>query len=194
MNESYSPPVPYYQRWLTPLLQATQRDHPVVVLTGARQVGKSTLLLNADPFRTWRFFTLDNLETRRQAREAPESLWAGAEQVVIEGVQREPELLSAIKLAVDRHPRRLRFALSGSANLLRMKQVSESLAGRAVYFVLDPMTLGEVHRVDPPGWLERALAGEWPAEAVLPAALPEPAPLLLRGLLPPLLALDDPVA
>ena len=45
----------------------------------------------------------------RLAREAPESLWAGAEQVVIDEVQREPELLSAIKLAVDRHPRRLRF-------------------------------------------------------------------------------------
>ena len=85
MNESYSAPVPHYRRWQTPLLQAAQRDHPVVVLTGARQVGKSTLLLNADPFRTWRFSTLDDLETRRQAREAPESLWAGAEGVLCAG-------------------------------------------------------------------------------------------------------------
>src|SRR5438270_12992871 len=101
MNESYSPPVPYYPRWLTPLLQAVQCDHPVVVLTGTRQVGKRTLLLNTDPIRAWRFVTLDDMETRRQAREAPESLWAGAEQVVIDEVQQEPELPSAIKLAVD---------------------------------------------------------------------------------------------
>ncbi|MBI4769385.1 MAG: hypothetical protein HY784_02955, partial [Chloroflexi bacterium] len=54
MNNSYSGPETYYSRWLTPALQSAVEDHPVVVLTGARQVGKSTLLLNAAPFNTWR--------------------------------------------------------------------------------------------------------------------------------------------
>lgn len=55
----------YYERWLTPLLQRAIADHPVVVLTGARQVGKSTLLRHAEPFRNWRYQTLDNFDTLR---------------------------------------------------------------------------------------------------------------------------------
>lgn len=60
------------------------------MLTGARQVGKSTLLLNAEPFRSWRFHTLDDFDTLRQARERPEAQWAGARQVVIDKVQKAP--------------------------------------------------------------------------------------------------------
>lgn len=191
MNNSYSRPPTYYPRWITGALQDASRHYPVVVLTGARQVGKSTLLLNADPFQSWRFHTLDDFDTLRQARERPEALWAGADHIVVDEVQRAPELLSAIKQAVDRRPRQLRFVLSGSANLLLMQQVSESLAGRAVYFVLDAMTLGEVNRTSPPEVLTRALSGDWPAEGVLPVALPDPVPLLLRGFLPPLVLLED---
>lgn len=51
MNNFYSRPETYYPRWITPALQGASRDHAVVILTGARQVGKSTLLLNAEPFR-----------------------------------------------------------------------------------------------------------------------------------------------
>ena len=71
MNTFYSPPDLYYPRWLTPILQSASQDHPIVVLTGARQVGKSTLPLNAEPFRDWRFHTLDDFDTLRQAIERP---------------------------------------------------------------------------------------------------------------------------
>lgn len=104
----------------------------MVVLTGARQVGKSTLLTQAEPFRSWPLRTLDDLDTLSLAQERPEALWAGTERVIIDEVQRHPALLLAVKRAVDRAPRRMGFLLSGSANLLSMKQVSESLAGRAV--------------------------------------------------------------
>lgn len=164
------------------------------MLTGARQVGKSTLLLNAEPFRNWRFHTLDDFDTLRQARERPEALWAGVEQVVIDEVQKAPELLPVIKQAVDRHPRQIRFTLSGSANLLLMQRVSESLAGRAVYFVLGPMALGEINRVPPPDLLERALNRDWPADGRQASPPPDPLPLLLRGLMPPLMALESPQA
>ncbi len=194
MNNYYSPPEIYYPRWITPALQDASRDHAVVVLTGARQVGKSTLLLNAEPFRGWRFHSMDDFDTLRQASQEPEALWAGADNVVLDEVQKAPELLPAVKLAVDRHPGRHRFVLSGSANLLLMKQVSDSLAGRAVYFVLDPLTLGETRQAPPPELLTRSLQGDWLPEASLPADLPDLAPLLLRGLMPPLLSMDTPQA
>jgi hypothetical protein len=194
MNKSYSPLEGYYSRWITPALQAASRDHPVVVLTGARQVGKSTLLTNAEPFREWHFHSLDDFAILRQAHQAPESLWAGTKQVVLDEVQKAPELLSVIKQVVDRHPNQYRFVLSGSANLLLMKQVSESLAGRAVYFILDPLTLGEAHQAPPPTLLTQALSGNFPEEGVLSQPAPDSTSDLLRGLMPPLLNLDTPQA
>jgi len=194
MNDFYTSPAIYYPRWLTPILQTAWQDYPVVVVTGARQVGKSTLLLNAEPFRDWRFHTLDDFAVLRQAREDPQELWAGADRVVLDEVQRAPELLLAIKQAVDRDPGRRRFVLSGSANLLLMHRVSESLAGRAVYFVLHPMTLGEVRRVSPPDVLSRVLSGDWPAEETLPEAPSDPLEHLLRGFMPSLLTIETPEA
>ncbi len=184
----------YYPRWLTPSLQEASQDHAVVVLTGARQVGKSTLLLNAEPFCRWRYHTLDDFDVLAQARREPEALWAGVEQVILDEVQKAPELLSAVKIAVDRNPRKYRFILSGSANLLLMKQVSESLAGRAVYFVMDPLALGEVHQLPPPDILTRLLAGEFPAEGSLAEEPLDPTDLMLRGLMPALLPLAAPHA
>jgi hypothetical protein len=194
VNNNHSGPEVYYPRWLTPGLQQASQDHPVVVVTGARQVGKSTLLTNAEPFRSWRFHTLDDLATLRQAREGAAELWAGTSRVVLDEVQKAPELLLAIKQEVDRHPGRSRFVLSGSANLLLMRQVSESLAGRAVYFVLRPMTIGEMRQVSPPNILARALAADWPEEQTLADPPPDPLDVLLRGLMPPLLTLHSPSA
>ena len=194
MNNFYSRPELYLPRWLTANLRQASQDHPVVVLTGARQVGKSTLLRNAEPFAAWRFHTLDDFDTLRQAREEPQGLWAGAEQVILDEVQKAPNLLSAVKQAVDQHPGRYRFVLSGSANLLLLKQVSESLAGRAVYLVLHPMTLGEIHQTLPNTLLARALVGDWPEEQELSLAPPDPLPLLLRGFMPALLSLPSQAA
>jgi uncharacterized protein len=189
MNNYESPS--YRERWLTPLLQAAIQDHPIIVLTGARQVGKSTLLMNADPFKAWRFLTLDDFNILEQARSNPESLWAGTRQVVLDEVQKAPELLTAVKKTVDQHPGKYHFVLSGSANLLLMKQVSESLAGRAIYFVLDPMSIGEMQDRPYPELLMQVLNGEFPEETSLPAALPNPAEWILRGFMPPLLTLDS---
>jgi len=171
MNNFHSEALLYYRRWLTPQLQAACEAHPVVVLTGARQVGKSTLLRRAEPFSGWRYHTMDDFDALRQVRENPASLWAGAHEVILDEVQKAPELLPAIKRAVDENPGRYRFILSGSANLLLMGKVSESLAGRAVYLTLDPLTLGEINMQQPPALLADILAGRWPEEAIL-AELP----------------------
>ena len=162
------------------------------MLTGARQVGKSTTLRRAEPFAGWRYHTMDDFDTLRQVRENPGSLWAGAHEVVLDEVQKTPKLLPAIKRAVDEHPGRYRFILSGSANLLLMGNVSESLAGRAVYLTLDPLTLGELHGQPPPALLADVLAGRWPEEGILPEAPPDPLPLMQRGLMPALLTLTTP--
>jgi hypothetical protein len=181
----------YRTRWLTPLLQSAIQDHPIVVLTGARQVGKSTLLLNAEPFKNWRFRTLDDFNVLEQARSKPDSLWADANRIILDEVQKAPDILQAVKKTVDQNPGKYQFALSGSANLLLMKQVSESLAGRAVYFVLDPMAVGEMNNAPPPDILTKALNGELPEESSLAAELPDSAEFILRGFMPPLLNLDS---
>jgi predicted AAA+ superfamily ATPase len=174
------------------MLRIATDEHPIVVLTGARQVGKSTLLQNAEPFKSWRLMTLDDFDTRRQAQEKPDALWAGADHVVVDEIQKSPELMTEVKQAVDRAPRQRRFILSGSANLLLMQHVSESLAGRAVYLELAPMTLGEIGRSGPPEILSRVLIGDWPDEAELDNSPPDSIPIMLRGLMPALLSLSGP--
>jgi len=192
MNNFHSDGAAYYERWLTPRLRSACDEHPIVVLTGARQVGKSTLLRHAEPFSGWRYHTMDDFDTLRQVQENPASLWAGAREVVLDEVQKAPELLPAIKRAVDERPGHYRFVLSGSANLLLMGKVSESLAGRAVYLVLDPMTLGELDEGPPPTLLADVLAGRWPEDGVLSEAPVDPLPLMQRGFMPALLALKTP--
>jgi uncharacterized protein len=187
MNNFYSSPEIYYPRWITPLLQQAVDDTSILVLTGARQVGKSTLLLNEQPFKNWRFLSLDDYDVLRQANEQPEALWAGADHVILDEVQKAPGLLSAIKHVVDRMPGKMKFVLSGSTNLLLMRQVSESLAGRAVYFVLDPLTVGEINRVPQPNLIQRILSGDWPDEGVISQMPMDPLPLIHRGLMPALL-------
>lgn len=197
MNNFHSQAIDYHPRWVARQLKDAIKDASVVVLTGARQVGKSTLLQNEAPFRDWRFLSLDDYDTLRQANEHPEGLWAGVDCIILDEVQKAPTLLSAVKRAVDRKSPRVRFVLSGSTNLLLMKQVSESLAGRALYLVLDPFTLGEIQStqtapISPPDLLQHALVKDWPTERTLPEDLPDAMPLLLQGLMPPLLHLDTP--
>ena len=116
---------------------------PVTVITGARQTGKSTLVRDLAPAGERPYFTLDDLDVLEQASDAPDDLVARAERLTLDEVQRAPQLLLAVKRAVDRRRRAGRFLLTGSANLLLMHQVSETLAGRATYLTLWPMTRRE---------------------------------------------------
>jgi uncharacterized protein len=190
MNNIYSRPELYYNRWLTPLIRQAVEETSVIVLTGARQVGKSTLLLNEEPFRDWRYLSMDDFDVLRMAQEQPGELLAGETRIILDEVQRVPDLLTAVKYWVDQSPGRLKFVLSGSANLLLMKQVSESLAGRSIYFVLDPLTLGEINRQQPPDLLDRMLSGDLPPEGVIQQSPPDPIPILHRGVMPSILRLS----
>ena len=161
------------------LVEARLGEHlgvmPAVVVTGARQTGKSTLVRELAPGPR-RYVSLDDLDTLDAARRDPEVLVGGSEPVILDEVQREPRLLSAVKSAIDRDRRPGRFLLTGSANLLLMGRVSESLAGRASYLSLWPMTRREQLGLGRCGIWEDLLTapeGEW---ADLVAAQPgEPA-------------------
>ncbi len=118
------------------------RVMPAVVVTGARQTGKSTLVEQLIAGKR-RYATLDDLDVLDAARRDPEVLVGVAGPVTLDEVQRAPELLRAVKRAIDRDRTPGRFLLTGSANLLLMRQISESLAGRASYLTLWPMTRRE---------------------------------------------------
>lgn len=108
---------------------------PVVILAGARQTGKSTLVRNLFPNR--RYLTLDDLDLLDQAKRDPDSLLANP-PLTIDEIQRAPELLHAIKRQVDKQRKLGDYLLTGSAQLSLMRGVSESLAGRALYLELPP--------------------------------------------------------
>jgi predicted AAA+ superfamily ATPase len=120
-------------RLVSAALSERMRVMPAVVVTGARQTGKSTLAEQLVPGAR-RCATLDDLDVLDAARRDPEVLVGGSTPVTLDEVQREPELLRAVKRAIDRDRKPGRFLLTGSANLLLMRQVSESLAGRASYW------------------------------------------------------------
>ena len=127
---------------------------PAVVVTGARQTGKSTLaeqLVAGE--RSYR--TLDDFDVLAAARRDPEALVGGNAPITLDEVQQEPSLLSAVKRAIDRDRKAGRFLLTGSANLLLMRQVSESLAGRASYLTLWPLTRREQRGLGSAGRWER---------------------------------------
>jgi hypothetical protein len=171
------------------VIEECLRHFPVVVLTGARQTGKTTLVQRVASAPGRRFLTLDDLRVLEQAQHEPDLLVREAERLTLDEVQRVPDILRAVKRAVDVRRTPGRFLLTGSANLLLMKQVSESLAGRAIYLRLGPMCLAERGGAGGPGgfdelvqatgaedalrrlegrscpltWTEEALSGGYPA-------------------------------
>ena len=134
---------------------------------GARQAGKTTLM-QSEPFLKDRLYlTLDDFDTLDHARSAPDSLLRSARRLSLDEVQREPRLLQSVKRAVDSdRPRENgRFLLTGSANLLLMRHVSETLAGRATYVHLWPLTRSERRGAGQCGaWTDLLTApvAEWP--------------------------------
>ncbi len=119
---------------------------PVVVVTGPRQVGKSSLVRNTPALAKHQLIDLDDTQTLIAAERDPEDLVRRWPRVIIDEAQRVPRLLIAVKAAVDaeRQAMKGRFVLTGSANLLDMRQVADSLAGRAGYLPMAPMTRGEL--------------------------------------------------
>jgi uncharacterized protein len=136
-------------RAITPRLLAALGDTPAVMLVGPRQAGKSTLVQSlADGPHPARYLTLDDLRTLDAARRDPVGFIESLDgPVIIDEIQRAPELLLPIKAAIDRDRRPGRFILTGSAQVMLLPTVSESLAGRIEVHTLWPFSQAEIEGV-----------------------------------------------
>jgi len=188
MNKNHSNhELKYKKRLIGDKIKKAIESFPVVVLTGARQVGKSTFL--KEEFPDFKYLNLDEFTVLEQAKIDPYSLWIGAEKVIIDEVQKCPEILLAIKNTVDKTQRKIKFILSGSSNILLMKKISESLAGRAIYFEMFPMTYREIT-----GNIEKInFLRLWKDDFIEEETLEKinPIPFILKGFMPPLLYIND---
>lgn len=132
-----------YPRWIEQRVRENLSDTRVVLLTGPRQAGKTTLVrkLAGDDAR---YLTLDDANTLAAAKEDPTGFVRGLDRAIIDEIQRAPELILAIKQSVDADGRPGRFLLTGSANLLTLPRVADSLAGRMAVVDLLPLSVSEV--------------------------------------------------
>jgi predicted AAA+ superfamily ATPase len=188
MNNSHSKTEWIYKkRLIGASVKSAIESFPAVVISGARQVGKSTFLKYEFP--DFKYVNLDNYSILEQAQTDPASLWLDTDRIIIDEAQKSPQILSAIKLAIDATNRKKKFLISGSSNLLLLKEIGESLAGRAVYFEMFPMSYGEIKGTGNPTNFMKL----WDPEIKLKEAhltSIDPVPLILKGFMPPLMYLS----
>lgn len=163
------PPAPF-DRPLRAAVKVALADTPVVCVLGPRQAGKTTLARQFEP--EYRYVTLDDPATLAFAQgDLAGFVAALPDPVILDEVQRAPELLRAIKLSVDRDRRPGRFLLTGSANLLELPRLGDSLAGRMEVVDLQPLTAAEQARN--PGRFLAAFLEDTLKPALPPAAEPD---------------------
>ncbi len=144
-------------RSIEPRLQRAARTRPVVVLTGARQTGKTSTLRKLFP--NHHLVSLDLPTEAAQAEQEPESfLQRHVPPVIIDEVQYAPGLFRHLKVAVDANrSRNAQFLLTGSQKFTLMKNVSESLAGRSEIMELETLSLAEIKAALPETAVESAI-------------------------------------
>lgn len=134
----------YIQRDLAPAVLSALEDMPVVVLTGLRQTGKTTFLQKQSGLDQRHFVTFDDFAQLAAAKSDPDRFIAMEEPLTIDEAHKCPEIFPAIKKEVDRLRKPGRFLLSGSANFSLLRSITESLAGRAVYYQVHPFSRREI--------------------------------------------------
>ena len=134
-----------FPRHIHSLLTDALADTPVVLVNGARQTGKSTLVQEIAGSQGRRYLTLDDRVVLAAAKADPTGFIAGLSgDIVMDEIQRAPELFLDIKAAVDRERKPGRFLLTGSANVLLLPTLADSLAGRMEILTLWPLSSGEM--------------------------------------------------
>ncbi|MDD6317429.1 MAG: AAA family ATPase, partial [Succinatimonas hippei] len=136
----------YIHRELEDLVSQVSREYPVVLLTGPRQVGKTTMLENLMRGTDRNYVSLDDLAQRDLAKRDPELfLQIHKPPVLIDEVQYAPELFTYIKIHVDKYHKPGDIWLTGSQVFTLMSGVQESLAGRIAVLFLTPMSQSEIY-------------------------------------------------
>ena len=135
-----------YNRNITNKVLAALQDTPVVFVNGARQTGKSTLVQKLITRKhPAQYLTFDDSNVLSAASSDPAGFIAGLEgSLIIDEVQRVPDLFLAIKAEVDKNRKPGRFLLTGSANVLLLPKIAESLVGRMEILTLWPLSQGEI--------------------------------------------------
>ena len=152
-----------FPRFIEPRIRDALTDTRVVLLSGPRQSGKTTLgqkLANGG----MAYMTLDNATVLAAARSDPVGFVRGLDRAVIDEVQRAPDLMLALKESVDNDPRPGRFLLTGSADLMALPRVADSLAGRMEMMRLFPLAQCELRSASA-RFLPTVFAGEMPDTA-----------------------------
>lgn len=181
----------FYTRYVQPQLTEALTDSPVVLVHGPRQCGKTTLARMVGDAAGYTYITFDDDVLRAAAKSDPIGFVGDlGSRVILDEVQRVPELFTSLKAAVDRDRTPGRFILTGSANVLLLPRLADSLAGRMEILRLHPLAQSELAGV-PSGFLDALfhagfkhashvrLAGELPQRIVAggyPAALARSTP------------------
>lgn len=137
----------FYTRQMQPLLQSLIKQFPAILVTGPRQVGKSTLLQQFE--EEYQYVSFDDPLLLNQARNDPALFMLNhSGKLILDEVQYAPELFSSLKLAIDRQKTSGLFLLSGSQAFQLMQNVTESLAGRIAVLKLQGFSLREIQQID----------------------------------------------
>jgi predicted AAA+ superfamily ATPase len=147
-----------YERFVERRAEAALSDTPVVLIVGPRRAGKTTLVRKMGEAGRI-YITLDDQTTLDAARSDPVGFIRGLDQAIVDEIQRAPDLLLAIKKTVDEDYRPGRFLLTGSANVLTLPRVADSLAGRMETIQMLPLARAEVTG-QTPRFLERLFDGK----------------------------------
>ncbi len=147
-----------FPRHLDAPLRESLLDTPAVLVNGPRQCGKTTLVQQYEGEMA--YFSLDDPALLNSVRADPMGFIQQVDRAIIDEVQRAPQLLMAIKLAIDRDRRPGRFLLTGSANLMALPQIADSLAGRVEIHTLLPLSQSELAR-RPNDFLQQARGQSW---------------------------------
>ena len=146
-----------YERFVEHRVEEALSDTPVVLITGPRRAGKTTLVRKMGEARRT-YITLDDQTALEAARTDPSGFIRGLDRAIIDEIQRAPDLLLAIKKTVDEDYRPGRFLLTGSANVLTLPRVADSLAGRMETLRMLPLSRAEIIGAQPT-FLDRIFAG-----------------------------------
>lgn len=162
----------YYSRNIENILKEAAGQFRVLVLTGMRQTGKSTVLQRLFQ-KTHHYVSLDNPRDLKLAQEDPELFFDEyKEPLIIDEIQYAPQLLPYIKIRVDRSQNRGMFILTGSQQFTMMHNLRETLAGRAAIFNLLPMAITEAESATR-SYVFRGMNGSYPELLVMPDHNPE---------------------
>lgn len=152
---------PHYPRFSKAILQEAIEDSPVILIHGTRQCGKTTLALQVGEALGYHYISFDDdLQYQAALADPLGFVLSLPEFVILDEVQRVPELFTSIKMSVDKNRKAGRFILTGSANILLLPKLADSLAGRMEIIHLRPLSCAELTN-HPPDFLQQLFAADF---------------------------------